>query len=99
MIKVIVLINGLELIADVEQAGDCEKTPALILKNPRRIIPTPEGIAITGASMLGENSKITITPLNVLFQDSPREEIRNLYAEHTNSIITSNSSLNYPKLI
>ena len=86
MIKLLKLVTGEEVIADVEEVDI-----SYLLKKPVRIGLTPEGAATVPLSPFADCKEVTIAKAHVLFTADPEEECRNAYNAHYGSGIVTAS--------
>lgn len=82
MIKVIKLVGGEDVIADVETS---EKFT--ILKNAYRIVMTPEGLGLMPFMLFSKDKNFPISESNVITMGDPEDEIRNAYSAQTGGVV------------
>lgn len=84
-IKFIRLLTGEDLVAQVTQAGDSFK-----LKNPVRIVITPDGLGMGPLCPFSKGKEIEIKTDHIVFIDDPEDEIRNAYnSQFGSGIVTA----------
>jgi hypothetical protein len=88
MIKLIKLVNGDDLIADIEK-----KEGFLILKKPYRLVFSNQGLASIPLCPFSSQENYEISDAHVLFQAEPEDEIKNSYREQIGSIVVPSSNI------
>lgn len=88
MIRILKLVTGDDVIADVEK-----KENELILKNPQAILATPEGIGLMPLMPFSNEKEYAINLKNIIFDLEPEEELKNSYNSKFGSgiVIAKNS--------
>jgi len=74
MIKIVKLVTGEELVADITEANN-----EINLKNPQKFMLTSEGLASMPLMPLSKDKDYKIASQHVLFIAEPEDDIKNAY--------------------
>lgn len=74
MIKIIKLVTGEELVAEVS-----ESATGVVLKNPQKFMLTAEGLASMPLIPLSKDKEYTISVSHILLTAEPEDDIKNAY--------------------
>lgn len=91
MIKILRLVTGEDIVADIDRKGDL-----VMLKNPHRLVMTREGLGSMPMCPFAKTTNFEISVHNVLFEAEPEDEIRNSYASATGSIVVASPGIVTP---
>lgn len=91
MIKLIRLVNGDDVVSNVERKGD-----TYVLNKPHRLVMTREGLGSMPLCPFSKTTEYVIEARNVLFEAEPEDEIRDSYATATGSIVVAGSGIVTP---
>ena len=95
MIKIIKLINGEDVIADVKEAY--EDVAAYQLKKPVRIVLTERGLGMMPFSPFIKSDTVTIAKTHVMVIGDAEDDLANEYnAKFGNGLVVPNISLVKP---
>lgn len=82
MIKIVRLVTGEDVIADVEKKGDL-----VVLKQPHRLLLTQEGLGSMPLCPFAKTSEYELSVHNILFEAEPETQIRDSYATQVGAIV------------
>ena len=82
MIKLVRLVTGEDIIADIEKSSG-----SIIFKKPHRLIFSKDGLASMPLCPFAKTDEYEISNQHVLFEADPEDEIRNSYAAQVGSIV------------
>jgi hypothetical protein len=91
MIKLLKLVTGEDVVANVERKGDL-----YVLKNPHRLVLAREGLGSMPLCPFAKSEQYEIAAVHVVWEAEPEDEIRNSYANATGSIVVANSGILTP---
>ena len=91
MIKILRLVNGDDVVSNVERKGEI-----YVLNKPHRLLMTREGLGSMPFCPFAKTTEYQIEARNVLFEADPEDEIRDSYATATGSIVIANSAILTP---
>lgn len=91
MIKIVRLITGDDVIADVSKKGD-----SVTLKQPHRLVLTQDGLGSIPLCPFAKNSEYEISLHNVLFEAEPEPQIRDSYASQVGAIVVPSQGIVTP---
>lgn len=74
MIKVLKLITGEDVVADIER-----KEEKVLLKSPHVILATHEGLGLMPLMPFSNEKEYFIDSKNIIFELEPEEELKNSY--------------------
>jgi hypothetical protein len=88
MIKIVKLITGEDVVADIEILED-----KVVMKNPQRFIMTQEGLGSIPLLPFSSDEKISVNMNHVVLIAEPDSEVKNGYnAQHGSGIVVASSS-------
>lgn len=91
MIKFIKLVNGDDIICEIEKKDGIVK-----LKKPHRLLFSQEGLASMPLCPFSSDEVYEIDPKNILFEAEPEKDIKDSYANQVGAIVIPDSSILKP---
>lgn len=79
MIKVVKLVTGEDVVADIELKDDSSFGRVVILKNPQRFVVTSEGVGSMPLVPFSDDDKYTVSMNHVMLICEPDVNIKNGY--------------------
>lgn len=83
-IMMIKLVNGEEILCDVNVTEDCA-----IVNKPMVLVPQQEGVAMMPLLFFAEKQEISINLKNIMYFYKPKAEIVNAYNERVGGLVTA----------
>ena len=91
MIKLLMLVTGDHVVANVERSGD-----TYVLNKPHKLVMAREGLGSMPLCPFAKSEKYEIAASPVVWEADPEDEIRDSYASATGSIVVASSGLLKP---
>lgn len=89
MIKVIRLVSGDDVIAEVTQ----NETNNIVIKNAQRLLMTPEGLGSMPFMLFSKDKEFVISNSHVIAIGEPDDEIRNSYSAQNGGIVLAKNNM------
>lgn len=84
MIKLLMLVTGDHVVANVERSGD-----TYVLSKPHKLVMAREGLGSMPLCPFAKSEKYEIAASHVVWEAEPENEIRDSYASATGSIVVA----------
>lgn len=91
MIKLLMLVTGDHVVANVERSGD-----TYVLNKPHKLVMAREGLGSMPLCPFAKSEKYEILSSHVVWEAEPEDEIRDSYASATGSIVVASPGLLKP---
>lgn len=91
MIKLLKLVTGEDVVADVERVDN-----TYVLKKPHRLIMAREGLGSMPLCPFAKSETYEVASAHVVWEADPDDEIRDSYASATGSIVVAKPGLLTP---
>lgn len=91
MIKLLMLVTGDHVVANVERSGD-----TYVLNKPHKLVMAREGLGSMPLCPFAKSEIYEIASAHVVWEAEPEDEIRNSYAGATGSIVVAKSGIVTP---
>lgn len=91
MIKLLMLVTGDHVVANVERSGD-----TYVLNKPHKLVMAREGLGSMPLCPFAKSEKYEVAASHVVWEAEPEDEIRDSYASATGSIVVASSGLLKP---
>lgn len=91
MIKLLMLVTGDHVVANVERSGD-----TYVLNKPHKLVMAREGLGSMPLCPFAKSEKYEVAASHVVWEADPEDEIRDSYAGATGSIVVATSSIVKP---
>lgn len=88
MIKVAKLVNGDEIIADVETHVDGNN-----FKNPFKIVMSREGLGLMPFMLFSKDKNFVLNNQHVVAMGEPEDEMRNAYSSQVGGIVVPTNNM------
>ena len=88
MIKLIMLVTGDHVVANVERSGD-----TYVLNKPHKLIMAREGLGSMPLCPFSKSDRYEVSAAHVVWEAEPEDEIRDSYASATGSIVVASGIL------
>lgn len=82
MIKIVKLVSGEDVIAQIEKKGD-----SVTLKNPHRLILSQQGLGSMPLCPFSKSSEYVLSNQSIIFECDPDDEISESYANQVGAIL------------
>lgn len=91
MIKLLMLVTGDHVVANVERSGD-----TYVLNKPHKLVMAREGLGSMPLCPFAKSEKYEVAASHVVWEAEPEDEIRDSYASATGSIVVAGSGIVTP---
>lgn len=91
MIKLLMLVTGDHVVANVERSGD-----NYVLNKPHKLVMAREGLGSMPLCPFAKSEKYEVAAAHVVWEADPEDEIRDSYASATGSIVVASSTIVKP---